>query len=93
VGQALIEELLRTAFSLGAAFVSLLEDLPEDAFPGEDPAAVLIEMMAGSSHPAVDAAGEVGCWAATELIEAVRERILDDLRDAARLAGAGKVLL
>ena len=89
----MIEELLRTAFFLEGAFVSLLEDLPEDAFPGEDPAAVLIEMMAGSSRPAVDAAGEAGCRAATELIEAVRERILDDLRDAARLARAGEVLL
>lgn len=93
LAEALIEELLRTALSLQGAFVSLLEDLPENAFPGEDPAAVLIEMMAGSSRPAIDAAGEVGCRAATELIGAIRERVIDDLRKAAQLAGASEVLL
>jgi hypothetical protein len=30
---------------------SLLEDLPEDAFPGENSGAVLIEMVVGSSRP------------------------------------------
>jgi hypothetical protein len=87
--EALIEELLRTAFSIGGAFVSLLESLPEDAFAGEDQAAVLIEMMAGSSRPAVEAAGAADCQTATALIGAVRDRILDDLRTAARLAGSG----
>lgn len=81
--RALVEELLRTAFSLGGAFISLLEDLPSDAFPGEDNSAVLIEMLAGSSRPAVEAAGEADCRAATALIGAVRDRILDDLWAAA----------
>jgi hypothetical protein len=90
VAQALVEELLRTALSLHGAFVSLLEGLPEDAFPGEEPAAVLIEMFAGTVRPAVEAAGEVDCWAATALIGAVRDRVLDDLRAAARLAGRGE---
>jgi len=84
--QALIEELLHTAFSLGGAFVSLLEDLPEDAFAGEDQVAVLIEMLAGSSRPAIDAAGEEDCRVATALIGAVRDRVFDDLQAAARLA-------
>lgn len=87
--QALIEELLHTAFSIGGVFVSLLEDLPEDAFAGEDQAAVLIEMLAGSSRPAIEAAGEADCQMTTALIGAVRVRILDDLRAAARLAAQG----
>jgi hypothetical protein len=87
--QALIEELLHTAFSIGGVFVSLLEDLPEDAFAGEDQAAVLIEMLAGSSRLAVEAAGEADCQMAAALIGAVRVRILDDLRAAARLAAQG----
>ena len=84
--QAFVEELLRTAFSLGGAYVSLLEDLPEDAFPGEDPAAVLIDMFAGSCRPAVLAVGEAECRVATALIGAVRDRVLEDLRVAAQLA-------
>lgn len=91
--QHLTEELLRTALSLSGAYLSLLEALPEHVFPGEDPAAVLIEMLAGSSRPAVDAAGEADCRAATALMGAVRERILDDLRTAARMAKPGDEVL
>jgi hypothetical protein len=85
--QALIEELLRTAFSLGAVLASLLEDLPDDAFPGEDPTDVLIEMMVGTARPAVEALGETECRVSTALIGAVRDRVLDDLQAAARLTG------
>jgi hypothetical protein len=83
---ALIEELLRTSFALSDTLSSLLEDLPEHAFPGEDNAAVLMEMVVGSCRPAIDAAGERECRAATALIGAVRDRVLDDLRAAAQLA-------
>jgi hypothetical protein len=88
VGRDLIEELLGTAFILQDLMGSLLEEMPEDAFPGEDNAAVLLEMVIGSSDPAIVASGESGCRAATALIRAVRDRIIDDLRLAAELAGA-----
>jgi len=78
-GQALVEELLRTAFCLGGAYVSLLEDLPADAFPGEDTGAVLIEMFAGSASPALEAAGEESCRTAAALIGAVKDCVLGDL--------------
>jgi hypothetical protein len=84
--QALIEDLLRTSLALSGVLVSLLEELPEHAFPGEDNAAVLIEMVVGSCRPALEAAGEPECRAATALIGAVRDRVLDDLRAAAQLA-------
>jgi hypothetical protein len=84
--QALIEELLRTAFALEGVLASLLEDLPEQSFPGEDNAAVLIEMVVGSCLPAIEAAGEPECWAAIGLIGAVRDRVLEDLQAAAALA-------
>lgn len=85
----MIEELLMTALGLGAVLSSLLEDLPEDAFPGEESAAVLLEMVVGSSLPVAEAAGEVQCWEASALIGAVRDRVLDDLRAAAELARRG----
>ncbi len=87
-GQVLIEELLRTAFTLSEVMGTLLEDLPENVFPGEDSAAVLIEMVVGTCRPAIDAAGEPDCWAASALIAAVRDRVLNDLRAAAKLAGS-----
>jgi hypothetical protein len=84
--QALIEELLRVAFALQEVIGSLLEDLPEDAFPGEESADVLLEMFAGTCLPVVEAAGPARCREATALIGAVRDRILNDLRAAAELA-------
>jgi hypothetical protein len=82
----LVEEVLRTALALEAVMASLLEDLPEDAFPGEDAALVLLEMVVGSVHPAAAAAGPRACRTATALVGAVRERVLADLRTAAELA-------
>lgn len=84
----MIEELLRTAFILQDLMASLLEEMPDDAFPGEDNAAVLLEMVVGSSTPAVVAAGERECGQAIALIAGVRGRVIDDLRLAAELAGA-----
>jgi hypothetical protein len=84
--QVLIEELLRTGLALGDALSSLLEEMPEEAFPGEDNAAVLIEMVVGSGRPAVEAAGEAECWASAALVRSVRDRALDDLRAAVELA-------
>ena len=84
--QALIEELLRVAFAFHEIMSSLLDDLPEDAFPGEENASVLLEMFAGTCRPVVDAAGEAECRAAMALIGAVRDRLLNDLRAAAELA-------
>ncbi len=87
--EALVEELLRTGFVLSDLIGTLVEDLPEGVFPGEDNASVLLEMIAGSSLPAIEAAGEDICRAATALIGAIRERTLDDLRAAAAIARAG----
>lgn len=85
--QELVEELLRCGFALTDLISTLIEELPEGAFPGEDTAAVLVEMVAGSSLPAVEAAGIETCRTTIALIGAVRDRVLDDLRAAARLAG------
>jgi hypothetical protein len=87
--RVLIEELLRTSLVLTDVIGSLLEDLPEGTFAGEDNAAVLLEMVVGTCQPAVEAAGEPACWAATALIAAVRDRILEDLRAAAGLSAPG----
>ena len=82
----LVEEVLRTAMALEDVIVSLLEDLPDGAFPGEDPGLVLLEMIVGSAHPAATAAGSRDTHTATALVVAIRERVLADLRAAALLA-------
>lgn len=82
----LVEEVLRTALALEDVMVSLLEDLPDGAFPGEDNGLVLLEMIVGSVHPATTAAGPRDTRTATALIGAIRERVLADLRAAAAIA-------
>jgi 23S rRNA G2445 N2-methylase RlmL len=78
--------LLRTSLSLQDIYVSMLEEVPANAFPGENPAEVLLEMISGSATLAIEAAGLELSRAATALIGAVMDRVLDDLRAAAALA-------
>jgi hypothetical protein len=82
----LVEEVLRAALALEDVMVSLLEDLPDGAFPGEDNGLVLLEMVVGSVQPAAVAAGRRECRTATALVGAIRERVIADLRAAAELA-------
>lgn len=82
----LVEEVLRTAMALEDVVVSLLEDLPDGAFPGQDAGLALLEMIVGSAHPATAAAGLRDTRTATALVVAIRERVLTDLRAAATLA-------
>jgi hypothetical protein len=84
--EELVQALLRTSLTLQEVFVSLVEEVPDGAFPGEDPAEVLLEMISGSACLAIEAAGLEISRAATALIGAVMDRTLDDLRAAAALA-------
>jgi hypothetical protein len=86
VTRELVLETLRTALALEEVMGSLLAELPDTAFPAEDRAEVLLEMLIGSVHPAARAAGERDCRVATALVGAIRERVIDDLRTAAELS-------
>ena len=86
VTHELVQELLRTAFTLQDLFADLVEQIPEGAFPGEDEAEVLLEMFTGSARRAVIAAGEPAARAATDLVEAIRESVIGDLRRGMEIA-------
>jgi hypothetical protein len=81
-----VEELLRTGIMLSGLLADLLEDLPEDAFPGEAPEHVLLEMVTGTIRPAADVAGEIPVRSAAALIASSRARVLGDLRRAVESA-------
>jgi len=82
-----VEELLRTGLALLDLLASLAEELPEDTFPGEDNAQVLVEMVAGTCRPALyKAANTADCHTASKLIRTVWERVMEDLRAAAALS-------
>lgn len=82
----LVEEVLLTALALEDVMTALLAELPDGAFPGEDNARMLLEMVVGSAQPAARAAGARECQTATALVAAIRERVLNDLHAAAELS-------
>ncbi len=67
-----------------------LMDLPAEVLPGEDKAEAIRELLTASACREVEAVGEEACRAAITLIEKVVDRIADDARAAADLAGAAR---
>lgn len=74
---------------LGDLLSGLLDDLPDDAFGGEPPAEVLLEMLIGTIRPVARAAGEQTVQGATRLLVATGDKTLSDMRAATALAGRG----
>jgi hypothetical protein len=87
----LVEEIVRTGLMITGVLEDLLECLPEDAFPGENEADVLFEMLAGTIHPVTTAAGDETIHELIALLGAVTDRVLTDLRIAVDLARAREV--
>lgn len=76
----------KPALTLVDVLSMLLDEFPEDAFPGEEPAEVLVEMLTGTLRPVAGAAGQHAIPEATALLPATRDRALADLRAAAEQA-------
>jgi hypothetical protein len=85
--RALSEAVLRAGVMLSDLIANLLDDLPDDAFPGESATEVLIEMMTGTIAPAADAAGTRAVRDTIALLGALGDRVLGDLAAALELAG------
>jgi hypothetical protein len=81
-----VEQLLRTGLMLAHLIDDLLEALPDDAYPGEEPGEVLLDMLCGTITPVLVAAGPRELDSAHALIGAVGDRTLADLRLAAERA-------
>lgn len=75
---------------LGRFDLGVVEGLAEDAFPGEDKAFVLVDMVVGSCRPALEAAGGPSCRSAAHLIAMIGEIVHRDLEAAASLAAASE---
>jgi hypothetical protein len=84
--RAFVEEVLRTGIALGDLIADLIEALPEEAYPGEDKAEVLLEMVAGSVQPVLAAAGEDTVEEAMALVGALYDKTMMDLKLAVEIA-------
>ncbi|HWF52567.1 MAG TPA: hypothetical protein VG294_18135 [Solirubrobacteraceae bacterium] len=85
-GRDFVTEILRTGLMFTDMVSELIENLPEDACPGESTTEVVIEMLIGTLRPVTDAAGEDSVRGAVALLSAARGRALADLRRAGELA-------
>ena len=81
-----VEEALRTGFALIDVVGAILDELPDDAFPGEAPADAVLEMLVSSLQPVTEAAGPNTVRQATALLGATRDRTFSELRAAAAIA-------
>ena len=84
---ALTLTLIKSGIFITETLGNLIDILPEDAYPGEDPGEVVTEMAAGSIVPLVNKVGRKQCRETIELIDSVVESILRELSLAAEIAG------
>jgi hypothetical protein len=78
--------LLRAGLMLSGLAADLTEDLHGDAYPGEEPAAVVIEMITGTIRTALDGAEMSDLEQATALIGEACDRVIEHLELALELA-------
>jgi hypothetical protein len=78
-------ELLRTGWMLSKLVCDLAESLPDDAYPGEEPTAVVIEMVAGSIRSAIGSDPRL-VRQATALIDQAVSRTIEHLQLALKLS-------
>jgi signal transduction histidine kinase len=79
-------ELLRVGNLVFGVASDLVEELPPDAYPGEDPAEVIIQMVTGTIGTAVGDTDPAELERATELIGMACDRVLEHLRLALELS-------
>jgi hypothetical protein len=79
-------QLLRAAVMLTGLAGDLIDAIPPDAYPGEEPGAVFVGMLSGTIVTAVGDADVGDVRRATELIATACERVVEHLRLALELS-------
>ena len=79
-------QLLRAGCMLSGIASELIEELPPEAYPGEEPAAVVVEMMCGTIATALASCNPADVRRATELIDQAASRTLEHLQLACDLS-------
>ena len=86
VVERFVRELLRTGSMLNGLVADLVDTLPVDAYPEEEPAAVVVEMMCGTVATALRSTDPRDVRRATELMELAGARVIEHLRLACALS-------
>lgn len=81
-----VTELLSTASMLVGLVDDLSDALPADAYPGEEPTEVVVDMIYGTIATAIGAVDPEEVRTATSLIDLAGARVLEHLRLACELS-------
>jgi hypothetical protein len=81
-----VHKLLGTGMMLSELASDLIDALPADAYPGEEPGAVVLEMMCGTIATALESVDPRDVRRATRLIDLAGERTLQHLRLASEMS-------
>jgi len=81
-----VSELLSTGSMLSGVVGDLIDALPADAYPGEDPREVVVEMVYGTIATALGAVDPQDVRTATRLIDLAGTQVLEHLRLASELS-------
>jgi hypothetical protein len=73
-------KLVGTGIWLSELAADLVESLPDDAYPGEEPGAVILEMLCGTAATVLGSVDPQEVERATELIELARDRTVEHLQ-------------
>lgn len=79
-------ELLRAAVMLCGLAEDLVDAIPPDGYPGEEPGAVFLDRLCGTIATALEDADPRDLHRATELIALSCERVVEHLRLAVELS-------
>jgi hypothetical protein len=86
-----LERFVHTLMITGGWLMELMSglsvELPKESYPGEDPWAVVFEMLCGTIGTALESAEPLELKRATELIDLAASRIEEHLRLACELSG------
>jgi hypothetical protein len=85
-GRDFVMEVLRTGIMLTDLVANLIEAMPEDAYPEESSAEVVVDMLVGTLRPVTEAAGDRSVRSAIALLTAVQDRTGVDLKRTLALA-------
>ncbi len=81
-----VHKLLGTGMMLSELASDLIDALPDDAYPGEEHGAVVLEMLCGTIATALESVDPRDVRCATELIDLAGERTLEHLRLASEMS-------
>jgi hypothetical protein len=81
-----VRELLTTGVMLNGLVLDLVELVRDDAYPGEEPMAVVIEMFCGTIATALESVDPRDVERASELIDLARARTFEHLQLARDLS-------